>query len=97
MSPREGGLRSLGYSTAAAAAGQVEQKRLSIPTDVPCAVQQWNGLIAVSYAARAAGAATLTWPSAVSHRLPLDKQLRFAVVCRHHTAHACRRGQAHVP
>ncbi|WIA32722.1 hypothetical protein OEZ86_005908 [Tetradesmus obliquus] len=34
---------------------QVEQKRLGIPRDVPCAVQQWNGLIAVNYAARAAG------------------------------------------
>lgn len=36
-------------------AGQVEQKRLNIPTEVPCAVQQWDGLIAVNYAARAAG------------------------------------------
>lgn len=42
--------------------GQVEQQRLSIPTDVPCAVQQWNGLIAVNYAARAAGVpATTFW------------------------------------
>lgn len=35
---------------------QVEQKRLGIPRDVPMCVQQWNGLIAVNYAARAAGA-----------------------------------------
>lgn len=35
--------------------GQVEQRRLNIPRDVPCAVQQWEGLIAVNYAARAAG------------------------------------------
>ncbi|KAK9864470.1 hypothetical protein WJX84_003099 [Apatococcus fuscideae] len=34
---------------------QVEQKRLGIPASVPCAVQQWEGLIAVNYAARAAG------------------------------------------
>ncbi|KIZ05769.1 DNA polymerase eta subunit [Monoraphidium neglectum] len=34
---------------------QVEQLRLDIPRDTPCAVQQWNGLIAVNYAARAAG------------------------------------------
>ena len=34
---------------------QVEQKRLGIPREVPCAVQQWAGLIAVNYAARAAG------------------------------------------
>lgn len=35
--------------------GQVEQKRLGIHASVPCAVQQWEGLIAVNYAARAAG------------------------------------------
>ena len=34
---------------------QVEAKRLGIPRDQPLAVQQWDGLIAVSYAARAAG------------------------------------------
>ncbi|KNE57282.1 hypothetical protein AMAG_03014 [Allomyces macrogynus ATCC 38327] len=34
---------------------QVEQKRLGVPTTVPLAVQQWQGLIAVNYAARAAG------------------------------------------
>ncbi|GLI67303.1 hypothetical protein VaNZ11_011489, partial [Volvox africanus] len=34
---------------------QVEQKRHDIPREVPCAVQQWDGLIAVNYAARAAG------------------------------------------
>jgi nucleotidyltransferase/DNA polymerase involved in DNA repair len=34
---------------------QVEQVRLGIPTEQPLAVQQWEGLIAVNYAARAAG------------------------------------------
>lgn len=34
---------------------QVEQVRLGIPTEQPLAVQQWDGLIAVNYAARAAG------------------------------------------
>ncbi|KAK9791346.1 hypothetical protein WJX73_002907 [Symbiochloris irregularis] len=34
---------------------QVEQKRLGIPREKPVAVQQWEGLIAVNYAARAAG------------------------------------------
>ena len=34
---------------------QVEQKRLGIPRGVPAAVQQWDGLIAINYAARAAG------------------------------------------
>ncbi|KAG0625135.1 hypothetical protein M758_2G030400 [Ceratodon purpureus] len=33
----------------------VEQVRLGIPTEQPLAVQQWEGLIAVNYAARAAG------------------------------------------
>lgn len=33
----------------------MEQKRLNIPRDQPVAVQQWEGLIAVNYAARAAG------------------------------------------
>ncbi|KAL0047265.1 hypothetical protein WJX82_011225 [Trebouxia sp. C0006] len=34
---------------------QVEMKRVGIPAHVPCAVQQWEGLIAVNYPARAAG------------------------------------------
>ncbi|KNC96743.1 uncharacterized protein SPPG_07951 [Spizellomyces punctatus DAOM BR117] len=34
---------------------QVEHVRLGIPIDVPLCVQQWQGLIAVNYAARAAG------------------------------------------
>jgi DNA polymerase eta len=34
---------------------QVEQKRLDISPDVPCAVQQWEGLIAINYAARERG------------------------------------------
>eukprot|EP00198_Chlamydomonas_reinhardtii_P010781 XP_001700118.1 DNA polymerase eta/iota [Chlamydomonas reinhardtii] len=34
---------------------QVEQKRLGIPREQPVAVQQWDGLIAINYAARAAG------------------------------------------
>lgn len=33
----------------------MEQRRLGIPRDVPVAVQQWDGLIAVNYAARACG------------------------------------------
>jgi len=34
---------------------QVEQRRLNIPAETPVAVQQWEGLIAVNYPARAAG------------------------------------------
>ena len=34
---------------------QVEHKRLGIPRDVPLAVRQWQGLIAVNYPARAKG------------------------------------------
>lgn len=34
---------------------QVEHVRLNIPRDIPLGVQQWQGLIAVNYPARAAG------------------------------------------
>lgn len=34
---------------------QVEHTRLGIPLSVPLAVQQWEGLVAVNYAARAKG------------------------------------------
>jgi DNA polymerase eta len=34
---------------------QVEHVRLGIPLDKPLAVQQWQGLIAVNYAAREKG------------------------------------------
>lgn len=34
---------------------QVEHRRLDIPRDIPLAVQQWDGLIAVNYPARARG------------------------------------------
>jgi len=34
---------------------QVEQRRLGLSSDIPIAVQQWNGIIAVNYAARALG------------------------------------------
>jgi hypothetical protein len=34
---------------------QVEHRRLKIPSSQPLAVQQWEGLIAVNYAARAKG------------------------------------------
>lgn len=33
----------------------MEHVRLGIPREVPLAVQQWEGLIAINYAARAAG------------------------------------------
>ena len=34
---------------------QVESKRLGLPEEAPLAVQQWSGLLAVNYAARAKG------------------------------------------
>ena len=34
---------------------QVEAQRLGLPASVPLAVRQWDGLIAVNYAARACG------------------------------------------
>ncbi|KAI8365435.1 hypothetical protein EDC96DRAFT_191143 [Choanephora cucurbitarum] len=39
---------------------QVEQVRLGIPPEVPAAVQQWHGLIAVNYAARKSGIKRMT-------------------------------------
>ena len=34
---------------------QCEQKRLNIDENIPLAVRQWNGIVAVNYAARAQG------------------------------------------
>lgn len=34
---------------------QFERKRLNLPLDAPVVVQQWTGLIAISYPARASG------------------------------------------
>jgi DNA polymerase eta len=34
---------------------QCEHKRLNIDENIPLAVRQWNGIVAVNYAARARG------------------------------------------
>ena len=49
---------------------QVEQVRLNIPWDQPLAVQQWEGLIAVNYAARAAGVVRHDRVSEALHKVP---------------------------
>ena len=41
--------------TSIASTHRSSRKRLGIPAEVPCAVQQWEGLIAINYAARAQG------------------------------------------
>lgn len=38
-----------------AVAMQVEQRRLGLSPDIPIAVQQWDGLIAINYAAKGRG------------------------------------------
>ncbi|KAI9285429.1 hypothetical protein BC943DRAFT_323322 [Umbelopsis sp. AD052] len=43
---------------------QVEQVRLNLPPDLPVAVQQWQGLIAVNYPAKAAG---------ITRHMPIDE------------------------
>ncbi|SPQ98452.1 unnamed protein product (mitochondrion) [Plasmodiophora brassicae] len=43
---------------------QVEQKRLGIPREVPVAVRQWDGLVAINYAARARGLSSRHFSSA---------------------------------
>lgn len=50
-----GRLKSLAAKSLLHHAGQVEMKRCGIPAHLPCAVQQWEGLIAVNYPARTAG------------------------------------------
>ncbi|GAA5896768.1 hypothetical protein JCM8208_007082 [Rhodotorula glutinis] len=48
-------LRVIAHVDIDAAYAAMEMARLSIPADQPMAVQQWNGLIAVNYPARAYG------------------------------------------
>ncbi|KAI8826944.1 uncharacterized protein EV422DRAFT_502663 [Fimicolochytrium jonesii] len=49
---------------------QVEHVRLGIPIDTPLGVQQWNGLIAVNYAARAKGIKRHTTPQEAREKAP---------------------------
>ncbi|GAA5902637.1 hypothetical protein JCM6882_009339 [Rhodosporidiobolus microsporus] len=48
-------LRVVSLADVDAAYAAMEMARLGIPEDEPCAVQQWNGLIAVNYPARRFG------------------------------------------
>ncbi|KAL1920390.1 uncharacterized protein VTP21DRAFT_767 [Calcarisporiella thermophila] len=49
---------------------QVEQLRLGIPNEKPVAVLQWNGLIAINYAARAFGVKRLCTPEEAKKLCP---------------------------
>ena len=51
--------------------------RLNIPWDQPLAVQQWEGLIAVNYAARASGVVRHDRVSEALHKVYLDIDLTF--------------------
>ena len=56
-------------------AGQVEMKRVGIPAHVPCAVQQWEGLIASkAQAASAASPSSCSLPASWSCAIQLKLQ-----------------------
>ncbi|KAJ3362905.1 DNA-directed DNA polymerase eta rad30 [Allomyces arbusculus] len=63
---------------------QVEQKRLGVPATVPLAVQQWQGLIAVNYAARAAG---IQRHMTVTHARQKCPDIRFVHVATYNDTH----------
>ena len=50
-------------------AGQVEMKRVGIPAHVPCAVQQWEGLIAGGLLASTCSTVQLTQAARMSFRI----------------------------
>ena len=56
---------------------QVEHRRLGIARDVPLAVQQWDGLIAVNYAARECGIKRFT---SIADALKLCPELKLVHV-----------------
>ncbi|GAN05400.1 DNA/RNA polymerase [Mucor ambiguus] len=64
---------------------QVEQVRLSIPFDTPAAVQQWNGLIAVNYAARERGIKKMTNVTEARKLCPGIRLLHVATYAEHDT------------
>lgn len=49
---------------------QVEQVRLDISGDIPLAVQQWNGLLAINYAARKFGISRMETPAEAKIKCP---------------------------
>lgn len=61
---------------------QVEHVRLGIPTEVPLAVQQWEGCIAVNYAARAAGIVRHERVSEALRKVRLFFSTIFAIVSK---------------
>ncbi|KAI7906602.1 uncharacterized protein BX663DRAFT_198658 [Cokeromyces recurvatus] len=57
---------------------QVEQVRLGIPFDVPLAVQQWQNLIAVNYAAREFGIQKMTTLQEAQKKCPTIRLIHVA-------------------
>ncbi|KAH9441283.1 hypothetical protein Pst134EB_029946 [Puccinia striiformis f. sp. tritici] len=74
-------LRVIAHCDVDAAYAQFEQVRLKIPPDKPLAVQQWRGLIAVNYPARAFG---------ITRHLDFDeaKKLCPDLICVHVATYA---------
>ncbi|KAL7320120.1 N-acetyltransferase eso1 [Mucor circinelloides] len=64
---------------------QVEQVRRGIPFDTPAAVQQWHGLIAVNYAARAKGIKKMTNVTEARKLCPEIQLLHVATYAEHDT------------
>ncbi|KAH9820691.1 hypothetical protein DFH28DRAFT_1121029 [Melampsora americana] len=74
-------LRVIAHCDIDAAYAQFEQVRLKIPAEKPLAVQQWRGLIAVNYPARAFG---------ITRHLPFDEALKKCpdLICVHVATYA---------
>jgi len=74
-------LRVIAHCDVDAAYAQFEQVRLKIPPDKPLAVQQWRGLIAVNYPARAFG---------ITRHLPFDEARKKCpdLICVHVATYA---------
>ncbi|KWU47272.1 DNA/RNA polymerase [Rhodotorula sp. JG-1b] len=69
LSPRNP-LRVIAHIDIDAAYAAMEMARLKIPADQPMAVQQWNGLIAVNYPARAYGITRHETPAEALKKCP---------------------------
>ncbi|GAA5864259.1 hypothetical protein JCM3774_001272 [Rhodotorula dairenensis] len=63
-------LRTIAHIDIDAAYAAMEMARLKIPADQPMAVQQWNGLIAVNYPARAYGITRHETPAEALKKCP---------------------------
>ena len=67
----------------------MEQKRLNIPREVPCAVQQWQGLIAINYAARAKGISRHMRVQEAKAKCPELQCIHVQTIGPHASPHQC--------